>query len=257
MMLLPANTTVHRLGRPIRIGSGNEAVLLLHGWTGWAGRLEYLAGRLAESGYTVDVPRLPGHGTNLADFLSTGATDWYRRALDAYLDLASTHERVLVAGTSMGAVLTVILATELSIDRIALLAPALSVTRGAVALAPLIRPFVRRVRSDWRPENESDPEVRELGSIYSTYNYVGPVCELLKLQRRARRALPELTSDTLVVVSRADPTVPQTVTALIEQRARPREFRKVLLDKSGHHVAEDVEREVVADSVVGWFARAR
>ena len=114
MSRLAADTTVHPLARPIHVGSGEDAALLLHGWTGWAGRLTYLAGRLADAGLTVDVPRLPGHGTTLDDFLTTDADDWYRRALDAYLDLSSTHRTVYVAGTSMGAVMAVILATQVN-----------------------------------------------------------------------------------------------------------------------------------------------
>ena len=102
MSTTPSRTLVHELARPIHLGTGRDAVLLLHGWTGWAGRLGYVAQRLADSGFTVEVPRLPGHGTSLQDFLATDAGDWYRRAVDSYLDLRSVHDNVFVAGTSMG-----------------------------------------------------------------------------------------------------------------------------------------------------------
>ena len=58
-------------------------------------------------------------------------------------------------------------------------------------------------------------------------------------------------------MSKADPTVPAGVAELIERKSESIRFRKVTLEKSGHHVAEDVEREVVADSVCSWFAAAR
>ncbi|MCK4516990.1 MAG: carboxylesterase, partial [Spirochaetaceae bacterium] len=67
---IPPDTTLFDNGRPVTHEGGTTAVLLLHGWTGYTGRLAYLGEKLAAAGYTVRLPRLPGHGTNVRDLLA-------------------------------------------------------------------------------------------------------------------------------------------------------------------------------------------
>jgi carboxylesterase len=252
---IPRDTRVGELGRRIDLRGGSSAVLALHGWTGWPGRLAYLAERLNDAGFTVSVPRLPGHGTNVGDMLQTRARDWVRCAVDEYLDLCDQHERVFVVGTSMGALLASMLAAHFDAERIALLAPAFTNRNRLILLAPFVTRIVPRIRGDWREEQETDPRAVALAREYSTYNYTRMAAELLKLQRAGRRILPELTAETLVVVSTADPAVPQSVVKLIESRSCARRFEAVVVERSNHQLAEHVDRETVAGAVVDWFTR--
>lgn len=254
---LASTTRVLELGRRIELPGGPRAVLLLHGWTGWPGRVAPLAARLNQAGHTVVVPRLPGHGTTMADMLQTSADDWLRRAVDEYLDLTDRFEHVDVAGTSMGAILAVLLATMFDIDRVALLAPAFLTRNRMIPLAPLLKKIIRRIPGDWDPEGETDPRAIEIGREYATYSYTAMVSELVRLQRRGRRELPRLTAATLVVVSLSDQSVPPRVAELIEERSNAREFRRVVVERSNHQLSEHVDREAVADAVVDWFADQR
>jgi hypothetical protein len=87
---IPADSAVINGAQPIHLAGDSRlpAILLLHGYTGYAGDMRFLATRLNEAGYSVVVPRYPGHGTNSRDFRSTTWRDWLRRATDAYLELA-------------------------------------------------------------------------------------------------------------------------------------------------------------------------
>ena len=49
-------------------GTNGKAVLVQHGFNGYPTEMYGLAHRLHDEGYTVVVPRLPGHATSLADF---------------------------------------------------------------------------------------------------------------------------------------------------------------------------------------------
>ena len=118
------NTTVFDNAKSIDHKGGKTAVLLLHGWTGWTGRLAYLGESLAAAGFAVRLPRLPGHGTNVPDFLASTWKDWLRKAVDEFIDLRARYEVVYVAGASMGAILTAMVAAQFHVPRIALLAPA-------------------------------------------------------------------------------------------------------------------------------------
>src|SRR4249920_1156269 len=84
---------------------GPDGVLVLHGFTGSPQSMRGLAVAFAAAGFTVELPRLPGHGTSVEDFLTTTFADWSEAAELAYTDLAARCERVVVAGLSMGAML--------------------------------------------------------------------------------------------------------------------------------------------------------
>jgi len=244
-------------GRRIELSGGPHAVLLLHGWTGWTGRVAPLASRLHDAGHTVVVPRLPGHGTCVADMLQTRADDWVRCAVDEYLDIRDRFERVSIVGTSMGAVLAAVVAAAFDVERVALLAPAFLVRNPFIRFTPVLKWFVPRISGDWDESRESNPHHVDIAREYASYTYTSMAGELYRVQRLGLRRLASLTAETLVVVSRNDESVPPRVADLIEKRSNARRFRKVVVERSNHQLAEHVDRQAVADAVVDWFADRR
>jgi carboxylesterase len=85
--------------------SGPQGVLLLHGFTGTTSTMMDLARRCVDEGYSVAVPRLPGHGTSVEDMMGTRWEDWSSAALAAYDELRRSCESVAVVGLSMGGTL--------------------------------------------------------------------------------------------------------------------------------------------------------
>jgi carboxylesterase len=81
---------------------GASGVLVLHGFTGNPSSMRSIAQRAAEAGYSVELPRLPGHGTTVEDMITTTWADWSTTAVEAFDGLASRCERVAVVGLSMG-----------------------------------------------------------------------------------------------------------------------------------------------------------
>ena len=97
---------------PMSVPGGPAGALVLHGFTGSPDSMRGVATGLAAVGFTVELPRLPGHGTTVEDMLTTRWSDWSTAAEDAYFDLAGRCESVVVAGLSMGATLTLWLAAR-------------------------------------------------------------------------------------------------------------------------------------------------
>src|SRR5512147_243625 len=80
-------------------------VLLLHGLFGTPNELHVLGGVLAENGYRVRIPLLPGRGDRW-DELDRISWDDVRDAACAEFDiLAREHDAVIVGGLSAGATL--------------------------------------------------------------------------------------------------------------------------------------------------------
>jgi carboxylesterase len=113
---------------PFSHRGGPAGVLVLHGFTGNPSSMRPLADLAAAKGYTVELPRLPGHGTSVEDAMTTTWSDWAQTAEAAYDDLASRCERVAIVGLSMGGALTAYVA-ELR-DSVA----------GCVFINPIVKP---------------------------------------------------------------------------------------------------------------------
>jgi carboxylesterase len=97
---------------PFSASGSRDGVLVLHGFTGNPQSMRPLATAFADAGYSVELPRLPGHGTSVEDMMTTSWADWSGAALAAYDELAARCDRVLVAGLSMGGGLSLYVAEE-------------------------------------------------------------------------------------------------------------------------------------------------
>ena len=95
---------------PFSAAGGPEGVLVLHGFTGNPQSMRPLAEAMADAGFTVELPLLPGHGTSIEDMVPTRWADWSAAAERAYEELAARCSAVVVAGLSMGGTLTLWLA---------------------------------------------------------------------------------------------------------------------------------------------------
>ena len=95
---------------PFSASGGPDGVLVLHGFTGSPHSMRPIAEPLANRGYTVELPLLPGHGTAITDLIPMRWEDWSSAAEAAFEDLAARCNRVAVVGLSMGGGLTAWLA---------------------------------------------------------------------------------------------------------------------------------------------------
>ena len=97
---------------PWSVDGGPVGVLVLHGFTGNPSSVRGLAEAFAEGGYSVEMPRLPGHGTAIEDLMDKTWDDWSGEAEAALARLAARTETQFVAGLSMGGSITCWLAVN-------------------------------------------------------------------------------------------------------------------------------------------------
>jgi carboxylesterase len=189
---------------PFTHDGGPVGVLLCHGFTGSPQTLRPWADHLARHGFTVSLPRLPGHGTTWPDLARTGWRDWYAEAARAFGVLASRCEQTFVFGLSMGGCLALRLAEVHggAVRGLVLVNPALAPDTKLFLLAPVLKHVLRSL-----PGIASDikkPGVRELG-----YNRV-PVraaATLPQLWDVTTRHLRDVTQPVLVYRSAVDHVV--------------------------------------------------
>jgi carboxylesterase len=249
---IPENTYVSPISKELYIkGDRNEAVLLLHGYTGSPHDMYYLGKELNKGGFTVYIPRLPGHGTNSQDFLNSNWHDWLRKSLESYLNLKSYYEKVYVIGLSMGGVLTALIAEKFEPEKIVLAAPAFIATDWRIKLTPFFKYFIKKVPKNNPPVFE-DERLNYLAQQYWNYDWPSKAADLYKLQKMATKNLSKITSDTFIILSKKDEAVPFYVKDLIENNIKSKKTF-LILENSGHVVVNDSEREKVAQETLKWL----
>ena len=123
---------------------GDVGVLLIHGFTGSPKSMRPWAEELSSEGWSIRVPRLPGHGTRWEDMNLTTWQDWYGEVDRSFRELKECCSQVFVMGLSMGGTLTLRLAQEHgdAIRGIVLVNPAVHSERRDRFMLPLIQRFI-------------------------------------------------------------------------------------------------------------------
>jgi carboxylesterase len=233
---------------------GPVGVLLLHGWTGSPPELRPMGEYLAAQGLVIHAPRLPGHGTQPEDLLTTTWQDWTgaaRAALDA---LHAECETVFVGGLSMGGLLTLYLGATYP-RPLAGLIP-MSAAIFVYDWRRVLAPFARRIQP-WNAKRESrdfqDPETYNLVADYRRFPTVS-VVELTRLMADTRRRLPQVRAPLLVMQGLRDRTVRPRSAQYIYDHVASADKTLVWWDHSAHCITVDQEREAVWSRAATWFA---
>jgi carboxylesterase len=123
---------------------GNDTgILVIHGFTGSPRSMKPWAEYLAEAGYTVSLPRLPGHGTSWQEMNRTRWEDWYGEVDREIRDLKKRCGSVFVMGLSMGGTLSLRVAEEHpEVAGVVLVNPAVHTERPDRHLLPYLRHVV-------------------------------------------------------------------------------------------------------------------
>jgi carboxylesterase len=229
---------------PFEHHGGPVGVLLCHGFTGSPQTLRPWADHLVQHGFTVSLPRLPGHGTTWPDMARTGQQDWYAEVDRAFGVLASRCEQTFVFGLSMGACLALRLAEVhgSAVRGLVLVNPSLAPDTKLFLLAPALKHVVRSL-----PGIASDikkPGGRELG-----YDRV-PVraaATLPRLWKVTTRHLGDVSQPVLIFRSTVDHVVGPTSmrvllrgldTGQVTVRDLPESYHVATLDNDAEAIFE-------------------
>jgi carboxylesterase len=237
-------------------GSGERALLLLHGSGDTPQTLRFLGDRLHDEGFTVRAPLLPGHGRRLRDFATATADDYVQEARRELHVLHAQYRWVGIIGLSMGGALGARLAAEdHDVRALVLLAPYLApppsvalVGRFATVWSLIVPYFAGRGDDSVR-----DPEARVASYAYGFFppNALRALC---RTAAAGRRALASITAPTLVVNSREDNRIPAALAEKATATLRgPTERHWVT--GCGHVITVDYCRDAVASLVSDFHAR--
>jgi carboxylesterase len=230
---------------PFVLEGGSTGVLLLHGFTGSPPEMRLVGDYLHTRGLTVFGPLLPGHGTSVEDLNKSKWTDWVDCAEDALAELRSRCRSVFVGGLSMGSLLTIYLAAHYALPGAILYSPAVKVANHLIHLSPVLKYLIPK-KPKSKGSDLTDPQAAQRKWSYDAFPSVA-AHELLKLMRRARRLLPQVTCPLLIIHSTGDETIQADSAELTCERAGAPDKKLITLHSSGHVITVDSEWRRVAE----------
>lgn len=236
---------------PFVADGGSIGVLLSHGFTGSPASMTPWGRQLAAAGYTVRVPRLPGHGTTWKDMNTTRWEDWYAEVDAALTDLRSSCDRVVVAGLSMGGCLALRLAEQRpsDVDAVVLVNPAVNVARFDVKLVPLLQwvvPAMPGIGNDIKKPGQD-----EIGYDKTPLK---ALASQLTMWKDVRAGLPKVTQPLLFFRSTDDHVVDATSQAIILDGVSSTVKELVTLEDSFHVATLDHDAPLIFERTAAFIA---
>lgn len=237
---------------PFSHDAGDVGVLVCHGFTGTPQSMRPLAERFAAEGFSVRLPRLPGHGTTWQELNKTRWTDWFAEVDAAYAELAATCDRVVVVGLSMGGTLATLVAETHPNDvaGLVLINPAYVMNNPRLRAVPLLQhvvPSIAAISGDIKK-----PGVAEVG-------YARTPLKALRSQMRmweqVTRDLPQITQPVILFHSSQDHVVPPACSELFLSRISSEDITDVVLHDSYHVATLDNDAALIEDRAVAFITR--
>jgi len=237
---------------PFHHDGSDVGVLLCHGFTGTPQSLRSWGEYLADRGYSVRLPLLPGHGTTWQAMNQTRWEDWYAAVDAAFRELHEACERVVVCGLSMGGALALQLAQAHGprISGLVLVNPAVKFEDPRTLLLPVLKHLVGSLGAIGNDVKKAG--VTELA--YTRTPLKAAHSQLVAWQSVVRD-LPEVTQPVLLLRSPQDHVVPASSSALILSRISSLDVTEILLEDSYHVATIDNDAQRIFDESAKFIER--
>lgn len=226
---------------PLFLLGGDCGVLLIHGFTGSPAEVGMLGEFLHKEGYTVLAPRLSGHGTTVEDMATTKWPHWYSSVEDAYHILKAICSRIVVIGLSMGGLLALKLGTEYQVDKIVSLSTPIFIVDKRLQLLPVYQMF----RSFIPKKRKTYADIAPKYTVSYGFTPLRSLSSLLELIQHVDTLLSNIDVPLLIIQGKHDHTVQSRSAQYIYDKAGTIEKKLIWLEKSGHIITIDIEREKV------------
>lgn len=244
---------VEREGRQPRL-------LAFHGFTGTTSEIRPLIDVVAEGGFAVRAPLLPGHGSKPHDLQDATFDRWVEAMGEEVVRASDRGERFVLCGFSLGS----LVAMEIASRRPEGLA-GLVVLGNAIALMPPVHAALGFVdRRGWRlpdwyllklwSSDVRDPEMRRRVAAYDR-DPLRAALEVYRGGRRVEQKLRAIECPTLILHGARDRVCPAENAKAVAAAIGAKDVTTRIFPRSGHLVAADLERAEVAAEVVRFVER--
>jgi carboxylesterase len=238
--------------RPELTGGRRVGVVLSHGFTGSPASMRPWADALAERGYAVELPLLPGHGTTWQQMNVTTWEDWYAEVVRAFEKARADNDVVTVCGLSMGGALALRLAADHpdGVAAAVVVNPMVITHRKDVLALPVLKWLVRSF-----PGITND--IKKPGGEEHGYSRtpLKAAHSMFRGGKALARDLPRITAPLLVFHSEEDHVVDDATVPLIVSRVSSRDLSERTLHDSYHVATLDNDAPQIFEESAEFIAK--
>ena len=234
----------------------NGIVIFIHGFMGSPRQFDKLAEAVHKQGFSAASLLLPGHGGTAKDF-ATGTFERWQTYVDAEIErLSRDYKYILLAGHSMGALLSINAAAKYCAH-----------VRGIFTIAcpfkiTMFSAYTMKVRIKQFFSKKDDPvKVAYLSNSSVTpspgiiWNAVGPSAEVKKLTSAALEKLPEIRVPVTAVYSSSDELTSIESLGMLSSGLSGAPFEQVLLSDSLHAYYPEHEYAMIENALLKLLSR--
>lgn len=234
-----------QLPQPFFFEEGEQAVLLLHGFTGNSSDVRQLGRHLQKQGITSYAPHYEGHAEPPENLLKSSPHVWWAQVLEAYDFLVDKgYEKIFVAGLSLGGVFALRLAT----------------VRDVVGVSTICSPMYLKDRETMyegvleyargfkKMEGKSEGEIeREMAAFEPTVM----LDEVRDMIETAKDSLPDVHVPLFIAQSEKDEMINPDSANIIHDESGTDEDEKQLkwYPESGHVLTIDKEKKELFEDI--------
>jgi len=219
---------------------GDVGIIFVHGFTGSPASMRPWAHYFQERGYTVSVPRLPGHATEWQDLNKVQWQEWPARVQREIDFMKGKCRKVFVFGLSMGGGTTLNVAENNDLAGICLVNPMIHIPGNLIKIAPLLALF-QKGRSSVGDDIKK-PDITEWG--YDVLPTRG-VVQLQKLLLNTRANLNKVKCPTLLFHSVDDHVLPISNSNIIMSEIDSISGQRIELTNSYHVATLDDDAPII------------
>lgn len=229
--------------------AGKIGILFVHGFTGSPASMRPWAEFFVARGYTVRLPRLPGHGTKWQDLNQVTWEEWPTRVEEELEELRKTCNKVFLFGLSMGGGTCLYVAARHNdaLSGIVLVNPMIHIPGLAVKFA--------RILSIFRSHLPSVGNDIKLSSVtewsYDALPTKG-VVQLNELLKHSRSTLGKVNVPLLLFHSAEDHTLPVSNTEIVMAEIGSQRKQRVELLNSYHVATIDYDADFIFENSLNF-----
>jgi carboxylesterase len=241
-------------GRGRNKGTG---IIFVHGFTGSPVSMRPWAHYFEEQGFTVRVPRIPGHGTKWQDLNEVNWQEWPAKVEREIAPLIAWCDRIFIFGLSMGGANTLHVAASIAsrvggekLAGIVLVNPMIHIPGLRIKFGPLIARLTKGLPSVG--DDIKKPGVDEHG--YDVLPTRG-VLQLNKFLKATRPLLAKVKVPLLLFHSVDDHVLPVSNTEIIMAEVASSDKTRIELTNSYHVATLDYDAEIIFENSLKFVER--
>ena len=235
------------------LGDGASACLLVHGLGCGPIQMRELAESLSSWGFTARGILLPGHCGDTGDIACSSLYDWAEKVSSEYFQLKSRHDKVVVIGFSLGALLALQLAIKQPVEGVIVMGAPIYLIRRYLPINSLIRIgklFIEKVKT--RPRTcymKSKSYTGHLRQPINTHYPLKTLHEIKQITKAIKPGLKNIKAPALIIHSQTDRIAAPGSAKYLFQHIGSADKRSVWLERSHHLVMYDDEKDVVFNAI--------